>query len=102
MKVVVVAGTVEHNNKLYRVGDSFNIGKKDGERLIGLKKVEEIADPKKNTTKKKDKNPVDIMQEGELAELQAVAKELEIETEGKSLEELKEEIELAKELELKE
>ena len=102
MKVVVVAGTVEHNSKLYHVGDSFNIGKKDGERLIGLKKVEEIADSKKISSTKKDKNPLDIMQEGELAELQAVAKELEIDVEGKSFEELKEAIELARELELKE
>ena len=100
MRVVVILGTVEHNNKKYKCSTEFTCSKADGERLIKLGKVREVSD--KKSSSKKDKTPLETMKEGELYELQAVAQELNIDIEGKSYEELLEEVELAREIGLKE
>jgi len=62
--------------------------------------AKEVKEAKKTSddTAKTVKTQTDIMNEGQLAELQAVAKELEIDIEDKSYEELLEEVELAKDL----
>lgn len=93
--------TTKYKKKMLSPG-TYDVTQKCAKEWIKIGIAKEIAEPKKNSSTKKDKNPVDIMQEGELVELKAVAKELEIDVEGKSLEELKEAIELAQELELKE
>jgi len=101
MRVKVIKGLVTHNNKEYAVGKSFTCSKADGKHLSDAGFVKEITD-KKSTSNKKDKTPLETMKEGELYELQAVAQELNISIEGKSYEELLEEVELAREIGLKE
>ena len=101
MRVTVIKGLVTHNNKDYVVGESFTCNKDDGNNLIGAEFVEEEKKTSDDTAKK-DKTQTDIMNEGQLAELQAADKELEIDVEDKSYEELLEEVELAKDLNLEE
>jgi len=96
MKVVVVSGTVEHSDEKYEVNEEFTCNKKDGDRLIGLNKVEEVkgksASSARSTNPPK-KSQAEQMEEGMLEQLQEEAKALAIETEGKDFETLKAEVE---------
>ena len=98
MKVQLLK-TTKYKKKMLSPG-MHDVIQKCAKEWIKIGIAREIAENKKSQQPKKDKTPVEVIQEGELAELQAAAKELEIDTEGKSADELKEEIELAKELEL--
>ena len=95
MKVKVVKGLVNHSDKDYVVGKSFTCSKVDAKHLIDAGFVVEVEE-KKTTSNRKNKA------DKKLEALQNEAELLDIATDGKSYDDLLEEVELARELDLEE
>jgi len=104
MKVKVVRGLVTHSDKDYVVGKSFTCSKSDAKHLIDAGFVVEVEEKKttSNRKNKKEESKDDDRADKKLEALQNEAELLDIATDGKSYDDLLEEVELARELDLEE
>jgi len=99
--IVKLFKSTKYKKKILSPG-THDVTQKSAKEWIKIGIAREVTEDKKNLTAKKEKTAVEIMDDGQLAELQVAAKELKIDIDGKSYDDLLEEVELARELDLEE